>query len=142
MNHTIQELIDHITSECTKVDREAAFDAMLDEVYSFEKVGGPFEYMSPSRVLQECDPTAYRCGVNDWADSEPWSEVDGDTYADEDIEKAREEFLDSMKEELSELESEREEAEELEDTDGEKDLASKVTALETFIDLCERHAFN
>lgn len=46
-----------------------AYNEMLDDCFSFASVGGPFEHMSPARVLAEVDPTAYRCGFNDWLDS-------------------------------------------------------------------------
>lgn len=39
------------------------YESMLDEVH------GEFLGMSASRILKECDETAYRCGFNDWADS-------------------------------------------------------------------------
>jgi len=47
-------------------DMDAAYREALDEIYSFKSVGGPFACMQPSRVLEECDPTAYRCGFSDW----------------------------------------------------------------------------
>lgn len=43
-----------------------AYNEMLDECYDLSKVGGPFEHMSASYVLKECDETAYRCGLNDY----------------------------------------------------------------------------
>lgn len=42
---------------------EEAYDNMLDECH------GDFLGMAASRILKECDPTAYRCGFSDWADS-------------------------------------------------------------------------
>ena len=47
---------------------ERNYDDELDEAYqSYEIMGLSF---SASRVLQECDPIAYGCGLNDLADSE------------------------------------------------------------------------
>lgn len=43
------------------------YDEMLDECTPIVKVG-MLEY-SPSRVLKEVDPIAYRCDINDWLDS-------------------------------------------------------------------------
>ena len=104
----VQILISRIEAELSLVDREAAFNAMLDDCYSFEKVGGPFAYMSPSSVLKEVDPTAYRCGVNDFADGEGWVEVNGETYDQEEVERITEEFKDEMQDELGDLEEELE----------------------------------
>lgn len=57
-----------------------------------------------SRVLEELDPTAYRCGFNDWLDSEEWDEFEGDYMKRDDIEKVTEEH----EEYLEELENEEE----------------------------------
>jgi hypothetical protein len=77
---------------------------MLDEVYDFKAVGGPFEYMLPSRVLKEMDPTGYRCGCNDYIDSLDTYEVEGETYYIHDVTKAQEEYIDGLESELSDLE--------------------------------------
>lgn len=52
----------------TEKRAEELYDEYLDEVNPVVKICG-MEY-SPSRVLEEVDPTAYRCGFNDWLDSE------------------------------------------------------------------------
>ncbi|HTF53580.1 MAG TPA: hypothetical protein VK735_39560 [Pseudonocardia sp.] len=44
------------------------YDDMIDEIDGPVTIG-ELTYQ-PSRVLREIDPTAYRCGFNDWADSE------------------------------------------------------------------------
>lgn len=44
------------------------FDDLLDETAGEVRVGG-LTY-APSAVLQAIDPIAYRCGFNDWLDSE------------------------------------------------------------------------
>lgn len=102
----ITDLLAHVASECSAIDREERFDSMLDDCYSFERVGGPFTYMTPSLVLKEYDPVAYRCGVNDYADSEGWIEIDGDYYDKDEVESARESFLDDLESEESDKESE------------------------------------
>jgi hypothetical protein len=106
---TQTRLIAHILAECSKIDVERQFDDMLDECYSFEKVGGPFEGMSPSSVLRLCDETAHRCGLNDWADGQrdQWTEIDGDWYETREVEKQREAFVDTLKDELADLENEK-----------------------------------
>lgn len=135
---TIADLENHIVAECTPVDMEAAFAEYLDSE-------GPVEVrglsMMPSSIWKECDPTAFRCGVNDFADGEPWTEIQGETYAVEDIEKAREEFVDELRDELSSLEDELSEFEEDDQSDEAMRLRCDVVALESFIAECERHAF-
>ena len=43
------------------------YDEMLDEVYGEIKIGTLT--FSPSRVLRELDPTAYRIGLSEYEDS-------------------------------------------------------------------------
>jgi hypothetical protein len=43
------------------------YDEMLDECNDEIVIG--YIRLSPSTVLKECDPIAYRCGFNDWLDS-------------------------------------------------------------------------
>ena len=42
------------------------YDEMLDECYGEVRLGSLT--FSPSRVLKEMDPVAYRCWFNDWMD--------------------------------------------------------------------------
>ena len=81
-----------VKEELTAIDTEQRYDDMLDECYSFKSVGGIFAHMLPSRVLEEMDPIAYRCGKNDWEDSESqdqWEEIDGEYYDRDEVQKIR-----------------------------------------------------
>lgn len=70
MTDLTKEQEEKIKEEISPVDADEQYKQMIDECYSFSRVGGPFEYMSPAKVLEDMDPTAYRCGFNDWTDSE------------------------------------------------------------------------
>lgn len=107
--NVIEEFESRVRSECDEVDREAAFDEMLDECYSFESVGGIFASMSPSRVLKEIDPVAYRCGVSDYEDSLELVEVGDRHYRSDDVQKLREEIIDELQDEADKLEDEEDE---------------------------------
>lgn len=65
----VREAIETALNNLRAFDLESAYDDMLNECCSFDSVGGPFEDMTPSRVLAEVDPIAYRCGMDDYADS-------------------------------------------------------------------------
>ena len=142
-NPIIEKLLAHIFAECDPVNREAAFDSMLDECYSFDAVGGPFAHMCPSRVLAECDPTAYRCGVNDYADGQDWSEIGTETYQDDDIARARDEFCDGLRDELQALETELEDEQAADEPDAGEiaRLESAIAAKNDEIEACENYAF-
>jgi hypothetical protein len=129
----VEEMEAHVKSECSQIDREQRFRDMLDECYSFDSVGGPFAYMSPSRVLEEMDPTAFRCGVNDYMDGEDVYEIDGECYDRKEVEEAAEEFIDELRDELSEAEAEIE--------DDEEPDRSEVEEIEARIEACESHAW-
>lgn len=139
----ISELFKRIASDCKPVDREERFNDMLDECYSFDSVGGPFANMSPSQVLLECDPIAHRCGVNDYADSESWVEVEGETYEQDDAEKVKTELTDELESSLSDLESEIEEMESDETADQAEleDKNSQAAGLRVNISEIEDYSF-
>ncbi len=44
-----------------------AYDEMLNDCYPMVEIGSLT--FTPSRVLKELDPIAYRCGLNDYLDS-------------------------------------------------------------------------
>jgi hypothetical protein len=144
----IQDLNAHIASECRPVDVERRYADMLDEIYSFDKVGGPFAGMLPSCVLREVDPTAYRCGKNDWLDSEDITEVDGEYYDNDDLDRAKAEFIEGKESELSDLENELDEMENGEDAPGEQvtqsaldSLAERIRRAKAEIAELESHSF-
>lgn len=93
---------DAVQGELTAIDTDTLYDDMLDECYSFESVGGPFAHMQPSRVLEEVDPIAYRCGKNDWEDGESrdqWTDIDGTYYDRREVDALRETWDDEEAEE-------------------------------------------
>ena len=47
---------------------ESEYDQMLDDCYESYQMGDMEFY--PSDILKSCDPTAYRCGMADYTDSE------------------------------------------------------------------------
>ncbi len=109
-SQTITDLVAHVTSECSIIDREQRFRDVLDDSYSFDSVGGPFANMSPSSVLEKCDPIAFRCGVNDYMDGQE-VEIEGDSYDLDEVEAAKEFFLSDLESEKSDIESKLEEME-------------------------------
>lgn len=139
-------LLGHVTSECSVVDIDQRYDDMLDEIYSLEKVGGPFSHMSASRVLREVDPIAYRCGISDidWTE-EGLVEINGDYYNGEDAESAKSDFLQSLEDSKAEAESDLEEAtaedEDEQDTHEIQRLETAIQEYENDIHTVESHSF-
>lgn len=52
----------------TEKDYDQMYDDFLNETSPEIKIG--YLTFSPSRVLRELDPIAYRCGFSDWLDFE------------------------------------------------------------------------
>ena len=93
--------------EPSEDEAENAYAQSLDEGYEEIKIG----YLSwpASKVLKEMDECAFRCGLNDWLDtelSENPERFEGYTKLQEELEE--------FESELSDLESELEELEETE----------------------------
>ena len=88
-------VIEHLIGQhCETVDGEELFEEMLDECYDEVTVGCCT--FSPSDVMKELDPTAFRIGVSEYLDSLAEDlqayEVNGDFYNVTDIEDMLEEI--------------------------------------------------
>lgn len=123
------EVLKRLRDDYAPINMEARYDDMLNECYSFESVGGLFKYFLPSKVLQEMDETAYRCGFNDWLDSERQDSV-FDTGEDEyyDLDEARKAYQDV----IDELDAQRSDLEQdLEENDADIDsISDEVESIE------------
>lgn len=82
-------------------DYEYQFDDMLDDSTPEIEIGG-LTY-SPSHVLKNVDPVAYRCSLNDFVDS--LDVEDSDEY------EALQDEIDQLKSDIEDLESEIEDLE-------------------------------
>lgn len=87
--------------ECDPDDFADQFDEMLDEAGSIAVAGCTFY---PSQILKECDPVAYRCGLNDYADA-IFDASETDDY------KALQDEIDQLRSDIEDLESEIEDLE-------------------------------
>lgn len=146
MRDIIQELHDKIADDCTPVDVDRAYDDFLDECYSFKSVGGPFAHMLPSKVLSECDPVAYHCGFSDWLDGEELREVGDQWYRLDEVDRIKDELIDDLESELSDLQEELDEEEP--ETDGwseayhrQQDKMTEVNRLEDLLVELRKHTF-
>ena len=74
--------------ECVEIDEE--FEKYLDDTYSFDYVGGPFQYLTPSTVLKECSPGDYDAYQADWLDEQDYVEHNGIYWKKEDYKEALE----------------------------------------------------
>ena len=80
--------------ELEESDYESSYDDMLDKCYT-----EVFNIL-PSRILSECDPIAYRCGLYDY--------LDGLDVSDDANYQKLEQELEELQAELEELEEELE----------------------------------
>lgn len=83
----IEELTDKIDSyELEESDYSEQYDDMLDDCYE-----GVFNIL-PSRILSECDPIMYNCGLTEYVDSIELTEVDEYNDLVEELEELEEEL--------------------------------------------------
>lgn len=128
----IDALEERIRDNCKAVDVEAAYCDSLDESYSFEKVGGPFAHMLPSRVLKDHDPIAYRCGLVDYQDVLEVVEIGSDYYQQDDCEKQRDELVDELDSQLADAQDEDDDS-----LEGSEDVQAIKSAIATL----KKHSF-
>jgi predicted nucleic acid-binding Zn-ribbon protein len=83
-------------------DYEDQFDDSLDDSIPEIEIGC-LTY-SPSHVLKNVDPTAYRCGLNDFVDSLDASETDEYKELQEEIEQLQSDIED-LESEIKDLEN-------------------------------------
>lgn len=133
----IDKLLSHIVSECSVADTDKMYDDMLDECSSCCDMCKQY---GAARILKEFDPIAYRCGKNDYIDGCEITEVNGNEYHDDEIEKAKEEFIDELRDELADLEREQD-GNDPDDLEELRNLASKIAEKESEIAECERCEF-
>ena len=87
--------------ECDPDDLADQFDECLDAEGSIKVAGCTFY---PSQILKACDPIAYRCGLNDFADFE-FRKEDTEEY------EALQEEIDQLESDIEDLENEIEDLE-------------------------------
>lgn len=88
----LEDKIDNFEIDEDKYDEK--YDEWLDEIHGEIMIG--CISFSPSRILSELDPIAYRCGFSDYLDSL-------DIEDDEDYQELQDE-LEEVKKELEDLE--------------------------------------
>lgn len=137
----MKDLETRIAEELESIDVDSRYDDFLDDVYPDLTIAGMS--FSTSRALKELDPTAYRCGMNDWIDSENFVEINGDYYDADDCERIKDEMLSEIE---SRIEAVEEEISEEEDSDEpcEEDLKllkERLAELETEAQKLTKHIF-
>ena len=100
--HIEAELEKRVKEELKPIDLEELYRDMIDECEPVVKVGGLS--FTPSRIIEELDPIAFSCGVNDYADSligETISEemIDGEYYKLDEVNDIRDEIESELDEE-------------------------------------------
>ncbi len=140
----ILALTEHVQSECSAVDMEQRFRDSLDSCYPVVTVGG-LEF-APSRVMEQLDPVAFRCGVADSSDHENVYEIEGEYYDSDKVEEARTEFLTGLGRELDEARTGLDVEENLEEGEERNeetvaDLTKEIALLEAKIEEVEGHSF-
>jgi hypothetical protein len=83
-------------------DYEKSYKECLDDSGTVEVAGISFD---PSQILEELDPTAYRCGLNDYVDSKDKEEDPKFKELEKELEELESELVD-LESELEEIDNE------------------------------------
>jgi len=140
----IQELHDKVKDDLTELDVDSMYDDMLDECYDLSEVGGPFSHMLASKVLEECDPIAYRCGFTDWLDSlsDQYYEVDGNYYHGPDLERVKDELIDELEDETGDLQTQLDDMSEADiDAGVDEVVQQQIDELEELVAKLRKYSF-
>ena len=94
---TISCIMENFTLNYDTTDDDTlheAYDAMLEECSTCETCG------RGGSDLKESDPTAYRCGFNDWLDgevkSETYFQVDDEYFTDDQIHELKDAIVEAV----------------------------------------------
>ena len=103
MNKIDKMLEARIKEELTPIHIEEYYADALDDIYPVVEIGGLT--FSPSQIVTQLDPIAFRCGMQDYLDGDDTLEYVADEwYIAYEVEKLREE--------IDEIEAAKEAAEE------------------------------
>lgn len=96
-----------IDEKLTAIDTDERYNEYIDEIYQEQIDAIPFLMGArASKLFEENDPIAYRCGKNDWEDGASrdgeWVTIDnGDKYYErKEVEDVRDELADEMERDL------------------------------------------
>lgn len=95
------KLLAQITDNLTPLDTEDMYRSMLEECYGDIEVAGLT--FSAARIIEELDPTAFRCGESDYIDSLSLVEINGDYYEQDAVETERDSLVTDLEMEVDEL---------------------------------------
>lgn len=95
------KLLARITDNLTPLDTEDMYRSMLEECYGDIEVAGLT--FSAARIVEELDPTAFRCGLVDYVDSLSLVEINGDYYEQDAVEAERDSLIADLEMEVDEL---------------------------------------
>lgn len=89
---TVEKLLEEkVAEELTPIDCESEYEEMLRESYGDVDVCGMS--MDAADLLKRVDPTAFRCGMNDfYGSTDDYTEIDGELYRTNEVEKLREQI--------------------------------------------------
>lgn len=95
------KLLKQITDNLTPLDTEDMYRSMLEECYGDIEVAGLT--FSAARIVEELDPTAFRCGMVDYIYSLSLIEICGDYYEQDACETERDSLITDLEMEVDEL---------------------------------------
>jgi len=122
------KLLKQISDNLTPLDTSDMYRTFLEECYGEITLGNLT--FSAARIIEELDPTAFRCGEADYIDSLSLVEIQGDYYEQDAVEQERDGLIEELESELSDLEEGL--------LENEKDIKNEVISEEAGMSESER----
>jgi hypothetical protein len=95
MKEYTEKQIEYIEETCNTIGDEE-YREWLDEVIGEVQVGNLT--FDASRIIEELDPIAFRCGFSDYTSSDDIVEINNDYYRQNDVDDALEDYEDEESE--------------------------------------------
>jgi len=133
------KLLKQISDNLTPLDTSDMYRTMLEDCYGEIKIGDLT--FSAARIIEELDPTAFRCGEADYVDSLSLVEIQGDYYEQDAVETEKEALIDDLQSTLSNLEDELSDFDAEDEKEEIAELQEKIDALTAEIEEIKDYCF-
>lgn len=115
-----------IRKNCDSVDTQKEYDRYLNEIYSFTRLGAPFDMLEPAEVMKKMLTIDYDNGYSDFLDNQDYDEVfAGEYYEKSVIDQAKIDFIDLIQDDIDWTKNQIDDLENnIKDTDDEEEVLS------------------
>jgi len=98
---TLAEFKKFIRSNCDEVNTQKEYNRYLNEIYSFTRLGAPFDMLEPAEVMKKMLTVDYDNGYSEYLNNQSYDEVfAGEYYEKSVIDQAKIDFIDLIQDDI------------------------------------------